>query len=230
MPSKTNRLLRLVEQFEALPKQTDLKQSKFQLRTIAERTDAHTEELGRHVGRLEALRDIQGQPELLKTELEQSLNALRAVAQTLEQQIRPGGQTAKITGALDTLSKVEGALSRNIAQAWTTADTEILEATRTLIELTGKYNPAAQRELQLALTRFDRTRGGGDPDAVATYREARDALVKVRTELKIPGAVGEFLSEAARGAGSASGLMDAEVQAFLNEHPNLWPRLRVTLT
>jgi hypothetical protein len=230
VPAKSNRLLKLVEQFEALPKQTDLKQSKFQLRTIAERTDAHTEALGRQVGRLAALRDIQGQPELLKAELEQSLSALRGVAQVLEQQIRPGGQTAKITGALDTLSKVEGAISRSITQAWASADNHILETTRTLIELTGKYNPEAQRQLQLALTRFDRARGSGDPDAVAAYREAREALVRVWTDLNIPGAVGQFLSDAARGAGSATGLMNAEVQAFLNEHPALWSRLKVTLT
>lgn len=230
MPSMSNRLLRLVEQFEALPKQTELKQSKFQLMTIADRAGAHTEAFRKQVGLLNALRDIQGQPELLRAELEQSLKTLRTAAQALEQQVGPGGQAAKITGALDTLSKVEGAISKSIAQAWASADNDILETTRALIELTGKYNASAQRTLQHTLAHFDRVRGSAGPEAVAAYREAREALMKVRTELNIPGAVGRFLSDAARGAGSAEGLLDAEVQAFLDEHPTLWPRLRVTLT
>jgi hypothetical protein len=47
--------------------------------------------------------------------------------------------------------------------------------------------------------------------------------------LNIPGVVGKFLGDAARGTGSAKAIADTEVQSFLNEHPALWSKLTVKL-
>lgn len=230
MPSKSNKLLRLVEQFQALPKQKELKQAKILLTTIAAQTEAQAESLNQQFGRLVALRGIQEQPELMEAEVQQTLKTLRALSQTLDQQVRTGGTTPKVTGPLDSLTKTTGSISKSIDVAWAAADNDILQTTNALIELTAKYDPAAERTLRLALNRFKALSGPSGADAVADYKEAREALVEARMNLDIPGVVGHFLSDAAKGVGSASGLTHPEVQAFLNSHPSLWPRLTVRLT
>ena len=229
MPIKSNRLRKLAEQFEALPRQKELKQAKFQLATIADKVGEQADALQKSFGRIGVLRDVQAQPDLLKSELGQQMKSLRAIAQTLGQQVRPEGQSSKLTTALDSLSKVTKAVSDSISEAWGSADNDTLETTQALIELTGNYDLTAQRTLQQALARFKSAGTPSSPDAVAAYREARNALLRARMALNIPGVVGKFLGDAARGTGSAKAIADTEVQSFLNEHPALWSKLTVKL-
>lgn len=229
MPTKSNKLRKLAERFEALPRQKELKQAKFQLTTIAEKVGEHADGLKQSFGRIGVLRDVQAQPDLLQEELGQQVKLLRSIAQTLDQQVRPGGQSSRLTTALDSLSKVTKTVSDSISQAWASADNETLETTHTLIELTGKYDPTAQRTLQQALARFKLAGTPSSLDAVAAYREARNALLKARMALNIPGVVGKFLGDAARGMGSVKAIADPEIQAFLDEHPALWSKLTVRL-
>lgn len=229
MPTKSNRLRKLAEQFEALPRQKELKQTKFQLATIAEKVGEHADGLKQSFGRIGVLRDVQAQPDLLRAELGQQLKLLRSIAQTIDQQVLPGGQSSRLTTALDSLSKVTKAVSDSISQAWASADNDTVETTETLIDLTGKYDLTAQRTLQQALARFKSAGTPSAPDAVAAYREARNVLLLARTALNIPGAVGKFLGDAARGVGAAKAIADPEVHSFLNEHPALWSKLTVKL-
>ena len=229
MATKSNRLRKLAEQFEALPKQKELKQTKIQLGTIAVNVTEHTESLKQSFGRIGLLRDVQEQPDLLQEELGRHLKAVRSFTQTLDQQVRQDGQTSRLTTALDSLSKVSKAVSDSISKAWNDADSETLETTQTLIALTGKYDIAAQRILQQALARFKSAGTPNSPDAVAIYREARIALMQARMSLNIQGVVGTFLSDAARGMGSITSIADPDIQSFLNEHPVLWSKLTVKL-
>jgi hypothetical protein len=229
MPTDRNRLRNLAGKFEALPRQKELKQTKFQLATITSKATEHAGDLSRSFGRIAVLRDVHAQQDLLRAEIRQQVKSLRSIAQTLDQQVRPGGQSSKLTTALDSLSKVTKSVSDSISQAWTAGDNETLETTQALIELTGKYDLTAQRALQQALARFKLAGTPSSPEAVAAYREARDALVNARMALNIPGVVGKFLGDAARGMGSVKAIADPEIQSFLNEHPELWSRLTVKL-
>jgi hypothetical protein len=229
MPPNTNALRRLAQQFEALPRQQELKQAKIHLSTTCQKVTENADSLEASFGRIATLREMQGQPALLAAELAQKVKTLRTTTQILEQQVQAARVTERLTGALDTLSKSSKALSDQVAQAWNTADTEILDATQALIDLTGRYDVTAQRELQQALTRFKASRNPQDAEGVAHYRRARAEMQQARMALNIPGKVGQFLSESVRGTGSARALLDPEIQGFLRAHPDLWPRLTVKL-
>lgn len=229
MPPNTNALRRLAQQFEALPRQQELKQAKIHLRTTCQKVTENADSLAASFGRIATLREMQEQPTLLAAELAQKVKTLRTTVQILGQQVQAAGGTDRLTGALDTLSKTSKAVSEQVAQAWSTADTEILDATQALIDLTGRYDATAQRTLQQALTRFKATRNPQDAEGVASYRRARAEMQQARMALNIPGKVGQFLSESARGTGSARALLEPEIQAFLQAHPALWPRLTVKL-
>jgi phosphoribosylformylglycinamidine (FGAM) synthase-like enzyme len=227
MSANGNRLRKLVQQFEALPRQQELKQTKIQLSTTANKVVESADRLKASFGQLAALREIQAQPDLLVSEIAQKMKILRATVQLLDQQIQPAGVAAKLTVALDNLAKVGNAISEQIALTWGAADTDLLGATQALIELTGKYDAAAQRTLRQALTNF---KSCGNPDgeeALVRYSEARASLLKARTALNIPGNVGKFLNDTARGKGSVKALLDPEIQSFLAEHPALWSQLTV---
>lgn len=230
MSIRPNKLQQLVEQFEALPRQKEHLQAKTQLATIADRVGLHTQEVKQSLGRVDVLREVQSEPELLHDEIAKLRKSVRTSAQTLEQQVRAGGQTQQITAALDALTKSARAMTDSVTQAWTAADNDLLNTTEALVSLTGTYDPVTQKELQQALNKFKSARGPSGHEGVEAYRRAREALMKVRLGLNIPGAVGQFLTEALRGAGSVKMLADPEVKAFLDKHPILWTKLSVRLT
>ncbi len=230
MQAKPNKLQRLVDQFEALPRQKELRQAKFQLTAIAERAEQHAIELKQALGRANVLREVQSKPDLLRTEVDALLKGLKSQVQVLESCIRSeDGQTQRVTSALDTLTKSTRRLSQEVTDAWTEADDEILASTETLVSLIGTYDPDAQRRLQRALSNLKSARAPSTQEGVVEYRKARDALLRARLDLNIPGEVGAFLMEALRGTGSVKKLLDTEVRAFLDEHPQLWARLSVRL-
>jgi small-conductance mechanosensitive channel len=230
MPNKSNRLLKLAKQFEALPLQQELKQKKIQLSTTTKKIDESFEILEKSLARINTLREMQGQPDLLRTEIAQKIKTLFSVLITLEQQIKPQGVTSKLTAGLDSLSKVSKVISEQITQTWESVDTDILETTQTLIELTGKFDSNSKQTLQKVLSEFNKCRNPDGRDAVARYRAARDNLQEARTALNIPGNVGKFLSDSARGVGSIQTLLEPEIQSFLKEHPSLLSQLTVKLS
>lgn len=230
MPAKRNRLLRLVAQFEALPREKELRQAKIQIGTIADRVLACANSLEESFERVRALREVQMQPDYLRTEIRKELRTARAACQTLEQQVGTGGQPARIPAALENLKNVARLTSEVIDRAWSDVDTDILSTTEALIALTEKFDANVQRSLQQALDRFKNTRGAGGPTAISAYREARDSLMEARLAINLPGNVGRFLTDALRGVGSAQVLLMPEVKAFLDAHPALWTRLSVRLS
>lgn len=230
MQTKPNKLQRLVEQFEALPRQKELKRAKFQLATIADQAEQHTKELKQALGRADILREVQSRPDLLRNEVAALLKALRSQAQVLESYVRSGdSQTQRVTSALDTLAKSTHKLSQEVSEAWTIADDEMLASTEALVSLVGTYDPDAQRRLQQALSGFKGASAPSGQEGVTEYRKAREALLSARLDLNIPGEVGAFLMDALRGTGSVRKLVDAEVRTFLDQHPQLWTRLSVRL-
>jgi hypothetical protein len=230
MPVESNRLQKLAQRFEALPRQQELKQAKIQLVTTAQKVGESADSLKESFDRITTLREMQGKPDLLGAEISQTVKKLRTAVQVLAQQIQPAGVSTKLTAALDNLGKTSKAIADQIAQSWDAADAEILNATQVYIELTGKYDSVAQRNLQQALNRFKNSRNPDGQDAVVRYRAAREDLQLTRTALNIPGNVGKFLSDSARGTGSIQALLDPEIQAFLAEHPALWTQLTVKLS
>ncbi len=230
MQTKPNRLRLLVEQFDALPRQKELKQAKITLTTIADKTQQHAKELKQALSQADILREVQSTPDLLRTEIAAHLKVLRSQAQVLESNIRSGSnQTQRVTSALDTLARSTHKLSQEVSGAWTVADDEILASTQALVTLVGTYDPDAQRRLQHALSNFEGARAPSGHDGVTAYRKARDALLNARLDLNIPGKVGAFLMDALRGTGSARKLVDTEVRTFLDQHPQLWGRLSIRL-
>ncbi len=230
MASKRNKLQHLVDQIEALPRQTELKQIRVQLSTIADRVGQKTAELSKSFGKLGALREVQSQPDLMQQVVEQRTKSLRVVVASLEQQVRSSGQQQRISAALDTLSNVSQSLANDIANVWTDADNELLATTQALIALTATYDPSAQATLQQALERFKAVRAPSEASAVANYQKARNDLLNARLALNPPGEVGAFLSDALRGIGSVKMLSNPKVQSFLDEHPVLWTKLAVKLS
>jgi hypothetical protein len=229
MGAKSNRLQKLADQFESLPLQQELKQKKIQLLTTTQKVGESFESLEVSFGRISMLREMQLQPDLLRSDIAPKVKTLYSALQTLEQQIKPQGVATKLTAGLDTLAKVSKAISVLISETWDSVDTDMLGATQTLIELTSKYDSAAQQTLQNALTEFKKCRNPDGPEAVARYLATRESLQQARTALNIPGNVGKFLSDSARGVGSISALLEPEIQSFLNDHPTLSSQLTVKL-
>jgi len=229
MPNNTNRLDKLAQQFDALPRQQVLKQTKIQLFTTLQKVSEFSDSLQVSFDRVKTLREMQGKPDLLSSDLSQNVKKLKSATQSLAQQIQPTGTPSKLTAALDSLGKLSKVIEDQIKASWDVADTDLLQTTQTLIELTGKYDAAAQQKLQQALNQFKKNRNPADQESVQNYRTARERLQQVRAGLNIPGNVGKFLSDAARGAGSIEALLDAEVQAFLNAHSVLRSQLTVKL-
>ena len=230
MTTNINRLQKLADQFAALPLQQELKQIKIQLNTTTKKVEESSKVLDKAFGQISTLREIQEQPDLLRSEIVQKTKTLLGVLNSLEQQIKPQGVAAKLSAGLDSLAKVSKAISEQISQTWELVDTDMLETTRTLIELTGKYDPTAKQSLQHFLAEFNKYRNPDGSDSVARYRVARENLLKARTALNIPGNVGKFLSDSARGVGSIQTLLDPEIQSFLKEHPVLISQLTVKLS
>ena len=230
MSTKSNKLQRLVEQFEALPRQKELKQTKFQLGTITTRVDDCTKQLEKAFGQTDVLREVQSKPDLLHDEVTRFLKSLQPHVQILASQVLSKEiQRQRITSALDALSNTSGQLSRLVKEAWAEADDKVVASTEALIGLTGAYDLEAQRTLQQALSRFKSARTPSDQQGIVAYRQALEVLENARLSLEIPGEVGSFLMDALRGIGSVQKLVDPEVKTFLDEHPQLWNRLFVRL-
>jgi len=229
MSVKSNKLRTLVEQFEALPLQRELKQTRIQLSTIANKVTEQTSTLRDSFEQIGMLRNLQAQPDMLRQELNKQVKSLQSATQALLAQLGSGDQSSRVGSYLDSLAKVTSAISKSISAAWTSVDNEILETTETLIELTGKYDATAQKALKRALAKYKSIGIPDGWDSLGEYREARDALLQARTSLNIPGVVGTFLREAANGTASVEALNDAEVQSFLKTHPGLLNKLTVKL-
>jgi hypothetical protein len=230
MLAKSNRLQKLTDQFVALPLQQELKQIKIQLSTTAKKVEESFQILDKSFDRIELLREMQGQPDLLRSEIAKEIKNLNTVLKTLEQQIKPQGVATKLSAGLDSLAKVSKVISEQITQTWDAVDTDLLESTKTLIDLTGKFDPNAKINLQKVLQEFNKCRNIDGSDSVALYRSARENLQQARTALSIPGNVGKFLSDSARGVGSIQELLNPEIQSFLKEHPTLLSQLTVKLS
>ena len=229
MAANSNRLQKLADQFKALPIQQELKQKKIQLTTTSHKVGEYFKSIEISFGRINTLRELQGQPDLLKADIAQRIKTLQSALLTLEQQIKPQGVATKLTAGLDSLAKATKAISEQVEQTWDVVDNDMLNATQTLIELTSKYDPNAKQSLQYVLTEFNKCRNPDGHESVARYRTARENLQKARTALNIPGSVGKFLSDSARGVGSIQTLLEPEIQTFLKEHPVLLSQLKVKL-
>lgn len=230
MATKSNNLRALVEQFEALPRQTELRQTKFLLSTIANRVDDCTKQLEKAFGQTNVLRQLQSKPDLLLDEVTRLQKSLQPHVESLATQVRSKAiQRQRITPALDTLSKASGQLSQLVKEVWVQADDEVVASTQALIDLTGTYDLEAQSTLQQALSRFMKARAPSDQEGITTYRRALEVLESARLSLKIPGEVGSFLRDALRGTGTVKKLDHPEVRRFLDEHPALLNRLFVRL-
>jgi hypothetical protein len=229
--SQTNKLLRLAGQLEALPKQSALKQNKFQLETIREKATTHGTNLSRSFTQLQVLRSIVEDPHRLGPELKAQCKSLRQAAQTLAQQAKTSQpEKPRITAALDTLSKQSSAVAESVSNAWDEANKDVIDMTQALIDLTAKFDPTTQLRLQTALNTFKSVGKPNDPQVIARYQAARVHLQELRQQVAIPGSVGQFLAEALAGKGSIGSLLCTEVQAFLEDHPVLKSRLTVKLS
>lgn len=229
--ANTNKLLRLAGELDALPKQTALKQTKFQFETIRDRSSAHATKLSRSFAQLRVLRGVLENPRRLSPELKVPCKSLRVVAQALSQQTRAiQPESQKITGALDTLSKQNTVVAESVSGAWDDANKDVIDMTQALIDLTAKFDTVTQTKLQVALNDFKSVGRPSDPQVIERYRAARAKLQQIRQEVSIPGPVGKFLSDAIGGSGSIGELLSSEVQAFLDSHPILKSRLTVRLS
>lgn len=226
-----NKLLRLAGELDALPKQTALKQSKFQFETIRDQCTINTTTLSRSFDQLRTLIDVLENPLRLHEKLKAPCKSLRVVAQTLSQQARlvqPDSPT--LTRALDTLKKQNTVVAESVSNLWDEANKEVIDMTQALIDLTAKFDETTQKKLQDALNDFKRVERPSEPEALESYQAARASLLKIRQEVALPGPVGQFLSSAMGGRGSISDLLSPEVQTFLESHPNLKSRLTVKLS
>ena len=229
--NQINKLLRLAGQLEALPKQSALRQNKFQLETIREKVTTHATNLASSFTQLQLLRSVIDDSRRLGPELKAPCKSLRLVAQTLTQQANASqSEKSKITGALDTLAKQSSAIAESVSNAWDEANKDVIDMTQALIDLTAKFDPATQLQLQSALNAFRSVGKPSDPQVIARYKAARANLQELGKQVAIPGSVGQFLSEALAGKGSIDSLLSTEVQAFLGDHPVLKSRLTVKLS
>jgi len=228
---RTNKLLRLAGELDALPKQTALKQSKIQFETISDRCKTHSTSLSNSFAQLRILRSVLEDPLRLRAELKAPCKSLRLVTQALSQQTKSvQAESSKITGALDTLSKQNKAVADAVSGAWDEANKQVIDMTQALIDLTAKFDEATHMRLKVALDHFKSVGKPTDPKAIERYRAARANLQQLRQEVSIPGVVGKFLSDAIAGRGSIGDISNPEIQSFLDSYPNLRSRLTVKLS
>ncbi|CAN7507755.1 hypothetical protein LJR296_003376 [Cupriavidus necator] len=220
----------MAKQFEAEPRQTELRQLKVQFAAVADTVDKQAQDLTQALDRLRVLQEVQSQPDLLRSDVKRFLTSIRTGAQALERITQSSDSpSARVTGPLDNLTKSTRALADEIRQAWALANRDEVEKTEAFIALTASYDPEAERTLQVALRRFKAVDAPIGQIGVSAYREAREALEQARMALNIPGAVGTFLQDALHGKGAARMLADPQVQDFLNQHPVLWTKMSVRL-
>ncbi|WP_434718133.1 hypothetical protein P5W98_00675 [Paraburkholderia sp. A1BS-2L] len=230
MSTRSNKLQRLAKQFEAEPRQTELRQLKVQLATVADSVDQQVRDLMQTFDRLRVLKEVQFQPDLLRDDVDRFLASARTNTQALVRITQANeSHHARVSVPLDNLTKSARALADAIRQAWELANQDEVEKTVAFIALTASYDPEAQQALQVALRRFKAVDVANGKSGVSAYCEAREALDHARKSLNIPGAVGQFLQDALHGKGSARMLGDPQVQEFLNKHPVLWTKMLVKL-
>lgn len=233
-PSMKNRLQRLAEQFRDLPNQTLLRQKKVQLSTIANRIESSLEQVREAKRRVIGLREVLDNPTLLTEVVDTQLAVIKRSAQKLSPMVSSANvpESAKVSAPLQNVTDAATGLRNAVALEWATASSGEVETAEAFVALAGTFDAQAQRELQTALSRFRRSVASPPSDAAAMseYRASRRALLTARDALQVSGPVADFLLGAAKGAGSAHDLRSEQVQAFLDLHPVLWSRLRVSLS
>lgn len=229
----SNKLKHLASQFRDLPNQVELRKNKLHLSTIAKRTEESLVEVREAKQRVIALRDLLDQPTLMQQVLDHQLLIIKRSAQKLTAMVNATTvpETARVSVPLQTVTDAANGLRDAVTTEWATASSGEVESAQAFVALAGMFDVDAQIALQRALDRFRRSVASPPVDAVAMleYRSARRALLAARDSLSISGPVADVLLRAAKGAANAGDLRDEQVQAFLDLHPVLWGRLRVTL-
>lgn len=232
--SMENKLQRLADQFRDLPNQTLLRQRKVQLSTIANRIESSLEQVREANRRVISLRDVLENPTLLAEAVDTQLAIIRRSAQKLSPMVSSVKvpESAKVSAPLQNVTDAATSLRNAVASEWAAASSGEVDTAEAFVALAGTFDAQAQRELQAALSRFRRSVASPPSDAAAMseYRASRRALLTARDALQISGPVADFLLSAAKGAGSAHDLRSEQVLTFLDIHPVLWSRLRVSLS
>jgi hypothetical protein len=225
-----NRLERLADKISGLPQQEALTSKKKILEATVQKVDNHRIDLTKYRRQADALRKIRNDAQLLT---EDERNALRTTQQrtrgisTLISQAEIDQRA--LNDSLEQLKRTNSNFKNQTNNAWLEACQQARERAEPLIEIAQKIEPEAARRLRQSLAPFFKEAVPETLRDIETISSAQAALSEEFKKLPIDGKIGAFLKDAIAGEGNPRTLLDADVQGFLNSHPNLWGSLRVTM-
>lgn len=133
--------------------------------------------------------------------------------------------------AVTLMREKTGAAKKVVADRWKSRLESMAEQYNALTRAAEKAQLSGQAEMRSAVQRLSQAaqRPPGTAGEALKVRQDREAVKTAVERLGLEGAAGEFLVAASQGQAEAAYLRDPAVLAFLDEHPDLWKLLKVSL-
>jgi hypothetical protein len=231
--SDRNSLRQLEAKIKGLPAQDALLRQRQLFRGAREEARQRLSDLQDALGQVQALRIIQGNPNLLADSQRKKLATVRAKGRELLNLVNEANpESAKFGEKLEAIKRTTKGLSDDAKTAWVELCQGHQERANALRALAQRLSPNLARCLQDLdqLLRPASTNPPTSAESVNAIVEARKALAAEIASLKIDGPVESFLREAQSGNGDPRALLDPTVREYLDAHPALWKSLRVVLS
>lgn len=229
--TQANLLRQLEAKIKGLPIQDALLRRRQTYLNSQEEAQRHRVGLEVVLKQIQALRAIQGKPDLLADAQDKRFSAVRARAReigTLLSEAAPDNK--KFSEKLEHIKRAGTLLSDEVKDNWRQLGDDHRNRA-------SAFRPLAQRlsdSLGQRIQELDRLLAQGsapptDTKAVQAIVDARRGLDAEIASLEMDGPIETFLQEAQAGKGDPKALLDPQVREYLDAHPQLWKSLRVVL-
>jgi DNA repair exonuclease SbcCD ATPase subunit len=228
----TSDLKRMASQIKGLPVQDALKRRLNQYNQVRGQLEINVQALRETKGQVDGLRILSGRADLLTESEAKKLNSIQRRAGELRKLLRlDSPESAELSKHLQPIRDAAKSLKEEVQEEWASicrSDQEYAKAFRSLAE---KFDPDAKAKFDDVIDRLQHN--SVNPPVTADHlravRETRQHLKSAVQSLRMDGPVSQFLLDAIHGKGDPKALMDADVRAYLDQHPVLWHSLHVRL-
>ncbi|GAB3647297.1 hypothetical protein [Ramlibacter alkalitolerans] len=229
--SQANHLRQLEAKIKGLPIQDALLRRRQTYLKSQEEAQRHRAGLQVVLEQVEALRTIQGRPDLLAEAQHKRFGAVRARAREISALLNePAPDNRKFSEKLEQIKRAGTLLSDEAKEIWRQLGEDHRNRASIFRPLAHRLSPNLGQRMQ----ELDRLLAQGnapptDSNVVQAIVEARRGLDAEIAALRMDGPIETFLQEAQAGRGDPKALLDPQVREYLDAHPQLWKSLRVML-
>lgn len=231
-PSSQANLLRQLEaKIKGLPIQDALLRRRQTYLKSQEEAQRHRAGLEVVLEQVQALRTIQGRPDLLADAQDKRFNAVRARAREISTLLSDAApDNRKFSEKLEQIKRASTLLSEDVKESWRQLGEDHRNRASVFRPLAQRLSPNLGQRMQ----ELDRLLAQGsapptDTRVVQAIVDARRGLDAEIASLRMDGPVEIFLQEAQAGKGDPKALLDPQVREYLDAHPQLWKSLRIVL-